>query len=86
VLEAFVQGVPAILSRIEAHSEVSQQGSLASLFELDKPDALVKALLECELSPAACKQRSQRARASMLEWSWEKAAQKYLEVFALKTS
>lgn len=80
VIEAILQGCPLVLSDIPAHRELltAQEARLVALTD---PVPISEAISGELMNPAAARERASRARAQVNEWSADRIAAEYLDLY-----
>jgi glycosyltransferase involved in cell wall biosynthesis len=87
VLEAMASGLPTIASDTPGNRSVVRDNENGLLFSLDDPAALRAALGRLAFDPQLARKLGEAGRACALsEFSWRRAAERYLELFTNTTS
>jgi glycosyltransferase involved in cell wall biosynthesis len=86
VLEAMACGVPVVASAVPGNDSLVRSSETGFLFPLGDGEALCAALLEIREKPAFARTLGQNGRRRVeAEFSWERVARSYLELFGSET-
>jgi glycosyltransferase involved in cell wall biosynthesis len=87
VLEAMACGLPVIASDVHGNNEVVRHGNTGLLFDLDESGSLVAALSTMMADPGRASEMGKKGRAWVVnDFSWNKVAQSYADLFLEYTS